>query len=80
MSVTCEHLQQRIKVKESTKWFPSHNKNNSKVRKGEPKSYFTENVKNFNALHANNYNQSDEVTLLINPLFEVVFLLNETMV
>lgn len=53
---------------------------NSKVRKGELKSYFTENVKNINALHANNYNRSDEVTLLINPLFEVVFLLNETMV
>lgn len=48
---------------------------NSKVRKGELKSYFTENVKNINALHANNYNRSDEVTL-----FEVVFLLNETMV
>lgn len=53
---------------------------NSKVRKGELKSYFTENVKNINAVHANNYNRSDEVTLLINPLFEVVFLLNETMV
>lgn len=45
MCTTCQNVDRRIKVAESTKWFASHNKNKStvtKAREGEPKSYLTE--------------------------------------
>lgn len=82
MCMTCQNVDRRIKVAESTKWFASHNKNKStvtKAREGEPKSYLTEYLcsKKRNALYANMYTQSDEVT--INSLFKAVFLHRNTL-